>query len=888
MILRQFVNRLFRLEPGEGPKLLQFGLFGFLLQTGMGIGFSAGDAAFLSNVGASSLPVIFLLTPVVMLLYTAVFSYLMVRFAIGFIVNFTLALLIAGGAVFWALIDIGLPPEWQSTVYFALKLYLAVWYIGLYTLFWNFTDTYFDIQDAKRLFPLFAAFCASGTATGALLVSFLAGTVPMHYLFLLWSVIAFATAPVARFLQHKWTQIAESDILFDETSNDHSGNTFSKFANIGRAFIASRFAMMMALTLFVTLLMTNLAEFQYSMILQEGRSEAELAALLGALYAGANLFNMLVCLLVFNRLVARIGVRNVALIQPLTYFAVFGFFFLEGGTAAALAAFFAYHGVLTSIQYNNENLLFNGLPSQVKRPLRTVIEGLCEPLASLAVGGFLLYWADVLDIRELSGVGVIISFCLIAVVFGLRGQYPGAMAANMQRGWLNFGRLGSAALQFSSRALQRLERAAEDERSPAGLAANRLLLAQYKAAQFETDGADTESAVADLSGRAEERARGLETLSKTAGPQHFYLFPQIAQTLPELSPEDRHRVIGIIGQIGDTEMIPDILAMAAELAPRDRRAVAEILEGMGETAIPQLASAIGIHGGGAQTYRFRLLAARALAQLSYAQYSSQLDRLVQSELHNTGRLLQSARLLEGQSDPSGTLSLIARAQRERTEASVDFALELLSLGQRLPDADLLIVSLHSSNTKVRGNAIEAIENGVDRPTFRLLRPLLQNSKEQRIAGIEAGAEEALQAALRHALQERRPIEAAGAIRALSQRIAHQELAQLLQPLLVPNMHPIIRDAIGDVFKVQEHGKLSLLDILTALSASASLGAAPLQSLLALAEKAQFEKPGRPAIREDFEQTPIWFLESDLHAIAARFPALALVLLKSQTGARNAA
>src|SRR3546814_2320102 len=87
--------------------------------------------------------------------------------------------------------------------------------------------------------------------------------------------------------------------------------------------------------------------------------------------AASNLFNLVICLFVFNRLATRLGVRNVAFIQPLTYFAVFGWFFLQGGTGAALAAFFAYHGVLTSIEYNNQNLMFNAVPSRVKRPLRS-------------------------------------------------------------------------------------------------------------------------------------------------------------------------------------------------------------------------------------------------------------------------------------------------------------------------------------------------------------------------------------------------------------------------------------------------------------------------------------------------------------------------------------
>src|SRR3546814_17286895 len=84
-------------------------------------------------------------------------------------VDVTLAALVIGGVGFAMLIDANLPGAWCEPVYFVLKLYLVMWYIALYTLFWNYTDAYFDIQDAKRLFPLFAAFCALGTATGAAL-----------------------------------------------------------------------------------------------------------------------------------------------------------------------------------------------------------------------------------------------------------------------------------------------------------------------------------------------------------------------------------------------------------------------------------------------------------------------------------------------------------------------------------------------------------------------------------------------------------------------------------------------------------------------------------------------------------------------------------------------
>jgi hypothetical protein len=874
--VQQIANRLFRLEPGEWPKLLQFGLFGFLLQMGMGIGFSAGDAAFLGNVGADSLPLIFILTPVVMLLYTAVFSYLTVRFSIGHLVDLTLALLIAGGATLWALVENGLSPGWETTVYFALKLYLAVWYIGLYTLFWNFTDSFFDIQDAKRFFPLFAAFCALGTATGAILVSLLAGIVAMHDFFLGWAVLAFFTAPVAHILQARWTQIAESDLMIEEAAGDAA----RRLTDVGKAFAGSRYAMVLALTLFATLLLTNLAEFQYSTVLQQGRSEAELAALFGALYAAANLFNMVVCLLVFNRLVARIGVRNVALIQPFTYFAVFGYFFLEGGASAAFAAFFAYHGILTSIQYNNENLLFNALPSQVKRPMRTVIEGICEPAASLAAGGFLLVWSEVLDIRALSGLGIIASLALIAVVAVLRQAYPAAMATNMRRGWLNFGQSKARTIAIAGAGLQRLEAAADGDGTQAGAAAQRLLMALYKAKDPAPGDDRAEALTRELVDRPAECAAVLDKLAAVAGPEHFHQFNAIASVLPQLATEQRHAAIAIIGQISDTEMIPDILALAIGLAPRDRRAVAAVLVDIGETAIPHLTRALG---DSARPLPLRALAARALAELSYAQFSARLDRLVQNELRSTHRLLGTARLFDSAADPASMITLIARAQRERAEASVDFVLELLSLGRRLPDADLLIVSLHSANAKVRGNAVEAIESGVDHQTYALLRAVLNPA-----AAAPESSQGSIAEALRETLLHGPPIEAAGALDTLARSLPREELTRLVQPLMKPGLPRVLRDKIGAVFGQRRAHGPDVLDIVSLLAKSARFGAVPLLILLELADRARFAAPPGPAHLESDDGLSVWIPERDIRELAARHPSLALILLRQGAEDRHAA
>ena len=801
-----FVDRLLRVNPGEWPKLAQFGLFGFLLQMGLGIGFAAGDAAFLAHVGADRLALIFMTTPLVMLLYTAVFSYLLVRFSIERVIDATLGLLVLGGAISWAVLSMA-PRSWDLPVYFGLKLYLAMWYIALYSLFWNYIDGYFTIQDGKRLFPLLAAAMAFGMTCGGLIVSQFAAQVSLRGFFLAWSAIAVVTLPVALLLRRRWTRIADSEV--DEGGD--AGGVAAQIGQVAKTFRTSRYTSILTLSLFVTLLMTNLAEFQYSSIFQQGRSEAELAALLGRLYAAANIFNMAVCLFVFTRLVGRIGVRNVALIMPLTYFAAFGVLFVTGSIEGAFAAFFAYHGVLTSIEYNNQNLLFNAVPAATKRPVRTIVEGLAEPLASFVAGGFLLYAAQRTDIRELSGIGVILGLVLLLVVIVLRQFYPAAMASNMQAMLLDFG---------------------------------------------HDPGIGTARAVAPAP-TAELIAR-----LRTAGR------------------DERDGLIARLGAGRDMEALSDILTCAAGLSPQDRHAIERMIVGWGEIAIPRLIAAIG---DGAQSYRGRSVAARALARLSYPIFAWRLDAAVREELDRAEPRFALAEALEALPAPTRATRTLARLQRQQIAQATDFAIELLAIGGRLPDYDLLIVSLHSKNPKVRANAIEAIENGTDRPTFLLLKALIDT---------RSAAEphpERLLAMLGERLGSRSTVELIAAAQAIRDLAPPAELGARLRPALRTDLHAQGRAAIASLLGLPGAADNTLVDRIDGIAALPEFAAATIEVQTRLALSLTTAKPAAAALAVPVsDASPMWLPATVVRDLAVRQADLALALYRAKDGRAYAA
>ncbi len=430
------LRQLFRLQPGEVRPLVLLALLGALLQGGLAIGISTADSLFLTRIGVSRLPVIFLLTPVMMLAYTPLYSFLLTRLGIARIFQGTLLILVAGGVLFAGAFMLPGAVGAPAWLYYAAKLYAVLWWIALYTLYWNFVDNYFNILEAKRLYALLSGACAAGAGLGGLLVAGLSRHLAVDRLFLAWSAVALATLPLLLRILRRCRAIED-----DDTGEERGrAGLWSETGDTFRLLVRSRYVGLLAAAAFVVLLAAAVCEFQYLAVFSAKRTEQELAGLFGRLYAGVNVFNVAFNVFLFNRLVARLGVRNTVLIQPVAFAVVFLAFLVDEGDAAALLGFLACQGLLVSIEYNNFNFLINALPAGSKPQLRALIEGLGEPLAMALAGLFLLSLSRALGPANLALAGLGLAAGALGIALALRPAYGRAMVANLKRGWLDFSR----------------------------------------------------------------------------------------------------------------------------------------------------------------------------------------------------------------------------------------------------------------------------------------------------------------------------------------------------------------------------------------------------------------------------------------------------------------
>lgn len=834
--MSRFLLRLFKIHRGEGRKVLQFALLGALIEVGVALGISTADSLFLVRVGADRLPIVYLLLPLIMLGFTPIFSFLATRYGIDAQFKITLATLCAGGLACFLVTSTAIGAS--SLPFYFVKLYASLWAISLFTLYWNYVDRYFDMLDAKRLFSVFSGGAACGAAVGGGLVSLLAQTLPVEHLFVIWSAVAAATLPVVLLINRSWRKIEP------EVEPEKAG-FLEQTVEVGRLMNRSRYVVLLNLILVATVFLSTVCEFQYLGVFSASAGKEDLAVLFGTLFAVTNLFNLLVNFFLFSRAVVLFGVRNLVLVQPLTFVITFAFLYGSYGWGAAVLGFFAYQGIQSSIDNNNWNFVMNGVPGHIKGQVRTFSEGISEPVAASMAGLFLLVGAPLMGHADISASALGVSLGLVLIAFLLRGDYLRAIMTNLKREWLDFSRAdrellarlddseivelqrivvegepepARAAIRFMTlidkhlalkalltffdrsrngdrrrlhsllsdilqdadvevlttlvRALSRHEIASEStfievlgaqgliqserlsgllssgdprERAAAAVAkwnswdlhqgvramtvVDELLngppseqLAGIRALGQMQQGRYAHFLVRFLrDGDAEARLEALSAIRNLVDRESGHLAPEVLRIVRSGTSRERDVGIDVLGKIRDSSSIRPLLSLDRGLTPFERRKVEKLILDIGLGSVPTI---VAILGDPQFPYQSRSIAARTLGKLAFPQFEALLPDLIRTELERAYRCLYFHYLLERETGRSSGLTVLSLFYRDAQQSIVEFVLEILTIGGRLPDFEMISSSLRSTSSRVRANAIESVEQACSRDVFKLLLPLV--------------------------------------------------------------------------------------------------------------------------------------------------------------------
>ena len=211
----------------------------------------------------------------------------------------------------------------------------------------------------------------------------------------------------------------------------------------------------------------------------------------------------------------------------------------------------------------------------------------------------------------------------------------------------------------------------------------------------------------------------LDALNKLVSGKSARLWPKILPLCESNSPSEREKAILILEKIGDSASIMPLLKLTTRAEPREKRILQRFIQKAGLKLVPTL---INILRDRSIAFLGRSIAARSLASLSFAQLELLNKSLILDELTFAYSTLEKSNLL-GDSEDSRLLELY---YNDLLQETLEFTLEILALSGQLPNYELISASLRSDNAKLRGNAIETLEQAIPASLFTVLLPLVDS------------------------------------------------------------------------------------------------------------------------------------------------------------------
>jgi len=842
--MKLLLFKLLKLRENEGKKVFLFFIFALFLQSGVSIGESVSSSLFLINVGFKQLPIIYILIPAIILfVYFPIYSFYLKRYTEEKFFKISLIFLTIVNILIVLSIKYlreYIPPAYFSLLFYFIMLYTIVWATALYTLFWNFIDGFFNILDSKRIFSIFSAGTALGAILGGSLVTILTKYISAVDLFLFWSLFSVLTLVMLNLIGKRYKTIP---MIEEEEEIEGIVKQLSFMTN---AILKSPYVLFITIAFFVTIVLATTLEFEYMGIISKDQTEESLAALFGKLFVVVNIFNLIVNFFLFNRLVLNYGVRNLTLIQPVAYIVAFTYLSVTREFEAALFGFFVVQGIAVAIDYNNQNLLYNGIKSSIKYKVRTFIENLGEPLAVAVAGILLVFLSDNKMPFFIAYIGGAMALFYLIIILFLRAEYPKAMVENFKSDWLDFSYDSDMLLsQIDLYEVEKLSEYAEEEEnrelalhimaqfkpleallnllaylnttSRRNVDNNRLLLKKllnYSDANIplivikwveknmhnlnlnlirelgvhgfisikkispmfsSTDpkrqatsavvllnspfpddiskandiiynlmqsddveylregiyalGESKHSEYAFFVSKLLEhenrdiRYQALETILTLSNESMNRLVPDILKSFKNSSDKEKELSIDILKKIHDSQCIIPLLEESDILTPFERRSIISLIEELGLQTIPSI---VTILSEDRFSYAARSIAARTLSKLAFAQLKALEEELISHEIELAYKHLFRHYHIELSlnKESNSRLRLLSTFYKDIHKNTVAFILELLTIGGRLADFEMIKTSLNSDNAKSRGNAIETIEQSTDKKIFSMLLPLI--------------------------------------------------------------------------------------------------------------------------------------------------------------------
>ncbi|OGN56900.1 MAG: hypothetical protein A3D96_07640 [Chlamydiae bacterium RIFCSPHIGHO2_12_FULL_44_59] len=426
----KFFQKAFGLYSGDWAQALRFTRLAALWAFGSSCLDTLSDGLFLEQVGAGSLPNVYL-----SIACGTIFVSTLVLYSLRHTSPYrilTTAMVLGGSICISAAIFLETsPPVW---FWYAIKIAARMFFAVMIACSWTFTDQYHDLQDAKRVYSIYSAAYFFGTIIAGTAINLFLASIGVRGLLLLAAGSISLALIEARNIAHK------TKAVHDDTIEGIFSGSRDTFTSLIKLITRSRFAIVLLLLSLFLQLMVTVTEFNYMETFgnyfasTSGElSEGSIAIFLGKCRAIISACNIIIGIFFYGRFVRKMGLNNIILVTPLFFFGVYSGWILQNAMWLAVLGLIAVDGVLFTIEDNCFNLLSNAVPSKLKSKVRIINDFFFEPIGMLLSALLLFALSD--GSRWLGMVLTVITLTLALII---KSIYSKAIMQNLKENALHF------------------------------------------------------------------------------------------------------------------------------------------------------------------------------------------------------------------------------------------------------------------------------------------------------------------------------------------------------------------------------------------------------------------------------------------------------------------
>jgi AAA family ATP:ADP antiporter len=438
------LDRLFDIRPGEFIRVFLMFSYIFLVISSLMIIKSVATAQFLSQFGASQLPLVFILVAVSAGLIASYYTRVLQKYPLHSLIRQTLIAVISCLLIFWLLISLNLYIDY---VLYLFYIWVAIFAVIATSQFWIFANSLFNPREAKRLFGFIGAGAIAGGIFGGYLTKILAGFIGSENLILTSVLFMALCLPVTKRLREHAPESAG-----DKISLAAKPAEITPRQPAYQLVLQSRHLTFLAGIVGVSVFVAKLVEYQYSAIAsRQIPDEDQLTAFFGFWLSNLNLASLLIQLFITRRIVGVFGVGTSLFFLPVAILTGAITILFIPSLWAAVFLKMSDGSLKNSINKSGIELLALPIPSEIKNQTKTFIDIFIDSAAT-GLSGFLLllmlgFGATV---QQISFLSVIMITIWIMLVMRIRSEYINSFRVKLDG---NASRIEPAAIDFQNESI---------------------------------------------------------------------------------------------------------------------------------------------------------------------------------------------------------------------------------------------------------------------------------------------------------------------------------------------------------------------------------------------------------------------------------------------------